>query len=118
MDVPSPNCNSTDLQKVSLACLEVLYPCDNRAQFRGVLVGSGGPGPLVGPSTTKGIRPATLTAQGGGVSTWRIRRNTSAHLLYFETFFVQTPVATAAPKSLLATRRENREAGRTLRAES
>jgi hypothetical protein len=118
MDVPCPNCNSTDLQKVSLACLEVLYPGNNRAQFRGVLVGSGGLGALLGPSTTKVTRPATLTAQGGGVRTCRIRRNTSAHLLYFKTFFVQTPVAAAASKSSLATRRQNREAGRTFRAES
>jgi hypothetical protein len=118
MDVPCPRCNSTDLQKVSLACLEVLYPCDNRAQFRGFLVGSGGPGALVGASTTKGTRPATLTAQGGGVRPCRILRNTSAHLLYFEAFFVQIPVATAAFKSLLATRQQNREAGRTFRAES
>jgi hypothetical protein len=117
MDVPCPSCNSTELQKVSLACLEVLYFCDNRAQFRGVLVASGGPGALVGASTTRGARPAP-TAQSGGVRNWRIRRNTSAHLLYFETFFVQTPVATAAYRGLLATRRQNREAGRTFRAES
>jgi hypothetical protein len=116
MDVPCPNCNSTDRQEVSLAYLEVLYPCNNRA--RGVLVGSGGLGALVGSSTTKRTRPATLTTQGGGVRPCRIRRNTSAHLLYFETFFVQTPVATAASKSSLATRRQNREAGRTFRAES
>ena len=29
MDVPCPKCNNTGLQKVSLACEEVLYLCDN-----------------------------------------------------------------------------------------
>jgi hypothetical protein len=118
MHVPGPKCTSTDLQKVSLACLEVLYRSDNHAQFRGVLVGSRGPGVLVGASTTKGTRPRTLTAQSGGVRACGICRNTSAHLLYFETFVVQIPVATAASKSLLATRQQSRVAGRTFRAAS
>jgi hypothetical protein len=118
MDVPWPKCNSTDVQKVSLACLEVLYQCDKRAQFLGVLVGSGGPGILVGALTTKATRPTTLTAQSGGLRTRRICRNTSARLLYFETFVVQTLVAAAASKSLLATRQQTRVARRTFRAES
>jgi hypothetical protein len=118
MDVPCPKCNSTDLQKVSLACLEVLYRCDKRAQFQGVLVWSDGPGVLVAATTTNETRPTTLTAQSGGVGTCRISRNTSAHLLYFETFVVQILVATAASKGLLATRQQDRAAGRTFRAES
>jgi len=118
MDVPCPKCNSTDLQKVSLACEEALYRCDKRAQFHGVLVESGGPGVLVEASTTKGTRQTTLTAQSGGVGTCRICKNTSAHLLCFETFVVQIPVATAASKSLPAARRENRVAGGTFRAQS
>ena len=118
MDVPCPNCNSTDLQKVSLACEEVSCRFDKRAQFHGVLVGNSGPGVLVGASTTKGTRQATLTAQSSGVRTCRICGNTSAHLLSFETFVVQIPVATAASKNLLAARQENRVAGRTFRAES
>jgi len=118
MYVPCPMRISTDLQKVSLACEEVLYRCDKRAQFHGVLVGSGGPGVLVGASTTKGTRPTTLTAQSGGVGTCRICRNTSAHLLSFETFVVQIPVATAASKRLLAARQQNRVLGGTFRAES
>jgi hypothetical protein len=118
MDVPCPKCNSADLQRVSLACLEVLPRCDKRAQFHGVLVESRGPGVLVGASTTMETRPTALTAQGGGVRTCRICKNTSAHLLYFETFVVQIPVATAASKGLLATRQQNRVARRTFRAES
>ena len=102
MDVPCPRSNSTDLQKVSLACEEVLCRCDKRAQLHDVLAGSGGPGILVGTSTTKGARQTTLTAQSGGMGTCRICRNTSAHLLSFETFVVQIPVATATSKTLLA----------------
>jgi hypothetical protein len=118
MDVPCPKYNSTDLQKVSLGCEEVLHQCDKRAQFRGVLVGSGGPGVLVGVSTTKKTRQTTLTVQSGGVGTCRICRNASGHLLSFETFVFQLPVATAASKSLLAIRQQNRVAGRSFRAES
>src|ERR1700675_1081254 len=118
MDVPCPNCNSTDLQKVSLGCEEVLYRCDKRAQFHGVLAGSGGRAVLVRVSTRKGIRQTTLTAQSGGAGTRRICRNTSAHVLSFEAFVVQIPVATGASKSLPAARRQNRVAARTLRAES
>ena len=66
MDVPCPESNSTDLQKVSLACEEVLYRCDKLAQFHGGFVGRGGPGVLVGASTTKGTKPTGLTAQSGG----------------------------------------------------
>jgi len=119
MDVPCPKCNSTDLQRASLAYLEVFYRCDQRAQFHGVLVGSDAPGVLVGASTTNGTRPTTLTAQSGGVRTCRICRNSPAHLLYFATFVVQIPVATTASKSLLAARQQDyRVAGRTFRAES
>jgi hypothetical protein len=118
MDVPCPKCNSTDLQQVSLACEEVFYRCDKRAQFHGVLVVSGGPEVPVSASTTKGTSQTTLAAQGRGKVTHRICRNTSAHLLSSETFVIQIPAAWAVSKSLLAARRENRVAGRTFRAES
>ena len=96
MDVPCPKSNSTDLQKVPLVCEEVFYGCGKRAKFRGGLVGSGGPVVPVGPSTTKGTRQTTLTAQSGGLGTSRICGNTSAYVLCFETFFVQIPVPRAA----------------------
>jgi len=118
MDLPGPKCNSTAFQKVSLACEEVFSRCDNRAQFLGVLVGSGGQRVLVGASTTKGTRQTTLTAQSRGVRTFRICRNPSGHLLSFQTFVLQIPVTTAVSKSLLAARHQNRVAGRTFRAES
>ena len=116
MDVPCPKCNSTDLQKVSLACEEALYRCDKHAQFHGVLVGGGGPGVLA--STAKRTRQTTLAARSGGMGPCRICKNTSGHLLSFEAFVVQIPVATAASKSLLAARQQNRVVSRTFRAES
>jgi hypothetical protein len=118
MDVPCPKCNSTDLKKVSLAYEEWLYQGNKRAQFRGVLVGSGGPVALVGTSTTKGTKQTGLDAQSGGVGTRRICKKTSERLLSFETFVVQIPVATAASKSLLAASQQTRVAGRTFQAES
>jgi len=93
MYVPCPKSNSTDLQKLSLACEELL-------------------------SATQGTTQTTLTAQSGRVGTFRICRNTSVHLLSFETFLVQIPVATAASKNLLAALRQNCLAGRTFRAAS
>jgi hypothetical protein len=118
MDVPCPRSNSAVLQKVPLACEEVPYRCDKRAEFPGVLAGSGGPGAHVGASTMRGTRQTTLAAQGGGMVTRRLCRNTSAHLPSCETFVIQIPVARAASKSSLAARRENRVALGTFRTES
>ena len=118
MDVPCPKCNSTDLQKVTLACEEALYRCDKHARFHGVLVGYGGPGVPAAASTTKRTRQMTFAAQSCGMGTCRICKNTSPHLLSFEAFVVQIPVATAASKRLLAAPQQNRVASRTFRAES
>jgi hypothetical protein len=118
MDVPCPKYNSTDLQKVSLACEEVRYGCDKRAHLHRVLSESGDPRVLVGASTTIGARQTKLTAKSGGMPTRRICTNTSAYLLSSEIFVVPISVATAASKSLLAAHRQNRVAGRTFRAES
>ena len=90
MHVPCPDCNSTNLQKVSLACEEVLYQCDNRAQFHGVLGVIGGPGVLVRASTTNGTRQKTLSAQRRRMATRRFSRNTAACLLSTETFVIQS----------------------------
>jgi hypothetical protein len=98
MDVPCPNCNSTDLKKVSLVYEERLYQSDKRAQSRGVLIGSGGPGVLVGTSPTKGTKQRGLTAQSGGWGHVESAR-TSARLLSLETFVVQIFVATTASRS-------------------
>jgi hypothetical protein len=118
MDVPCPKYNSTDLQKISLACEEVLYRCDKRAQLRGILLRSGYQGVLIYVLTTKGTRQPALTVRSGDVGACRICTNTSAHLLFFETFVVKIPVATAASQSLLAAPQQHSVAGITFRAES
>ena len=87
MDVPCPKCNSTDLKKVSLAYEEGLYQSGKRAQFRGVLIGSGGPGVLVGTSTTKGTSGGahrTKPGVGGDMS----------HLQEYFSALVVSPPAT------------------------
>ena len=116
MHVPCPDCNSTNLQKVSLACEEVLYRCDNRAQFLGVLGVIGGPGVLLRASTTKNTRQTEFTAQGGGMATRRTSGNTSTRPSSSETFVIQIPVATAASKPPMDARRQNRAAVRAFRA--
>jgi hypothetical protein len=118
MDVPCPRSNSTDLQKVPLACEEALYGCDRSAQFHGVLVEGSGSEVLVEASLTNGTRQTTLASQSGRMGTCRIHRNISAPVLSFETFVVQIPVARAASNNLPASRQQNRVAGRTFRAAS
>ena len=113
MDVPCPKCNSTDLKKVSLAYEEGLYQSGKQAQFRGALLGGGGPGILVATSTTKGTKQTRLTAQRGGVGTCRICKKTSARLLSFETFTVQIRIATTASRGLRVARQQNRVADGT-----
>jgi hypothetical protein len=119
MDVPCPKRKCTHLHKVSLAYDDRLYQSDNRAQFRGVLVGSGGPGVLIDSSTTKGTKQRGLTAQSGEVGTCRICENASARLLSFETSSViQISIATTVSRSSLVERQQNRVTGRSFRAES
>jgi hypothetical protein len=116
MHVPCPDCNSTNLQKVSLGSEAVLYRCDKRAQLHGVLGVIGGPGVLLRASTTNDTRQTKFTAQGGGMATRRTCGNTSTRSLSSETFVIQIPVATAASKQLLVARRQNRVAVRAFRA--
>jgi hypothetical protein len=118
MDVPGPDCNSTNLRKVSLACEEALSRCDTGAQFHGILADGGGPGVLLAAPTTKRTGQAVVTAQSGRTGACRNCKNTSADSLSFETFVVQILVAKLASKSLQAARQRNRAASKTFWAES
>jgi hypothetical protein len=117
MDLRCPKCKSTDLKSVSLAYVEGFYQSDKRAQFRGVLVVSGGPGVLASTSTTKGTKQTGLTAQsGGGGDMSNLQAYFSAACCPPRHSSFKSPVTTIAPKSLLVARQQNRVADRTFRA--
>lgn len=56
-----PNCNSTDLKKVSLAYQEGLQRVSTRTRLRGVVVGTDGPDVVVGRATTKGTQQTEIS---------------------------------------------------------
>ncbi len=70
MDLRCPKCNSTDLKKVSLAYEEGLFRSDARTQMHGILVGSGGPGILMGTGATKGTHQTTLSKRLSPPKKW------------------------------------------------
>jgi hypothetical protein len=61
MDLHCPNCNSTDLKKVSLAYQEGLQRVSTRTRVRGVVVGTEGPDVVVGRATTKGTQQTEIS---------------------------------------------------------
>lgn len=61
MDLRCPQCNSTDLKKLSLAYREGISHVHARTQLRGVVVGSDGPDLVVGGGTTKGIQQTAIS---------------------------------------------------------
>ena len=61
MDLRCPNCNSSDLKKVSLAYQEGLFRVNTRTRLRGVVVGEGGPDVVVGRATTRGTHQTELS---------------------------------------------------------
>jgi len=61
MDLHCPNCNSTDLKKVSLAYQEGLSRLNANTRIRGVVVGSDGPDVVVGRATTKGTHQTEIS---------------------------------------------------------
>jgi transcriptional regulator with XRE-family HTH domain len=61
MDLHCPNCDSTDLKKVSLAYQEGVSRLIARTRIRGVVVGSDGPDLVVGRATTKGTQKTDVS---------------------------------------------------------
>ena len=61
MNLQCPNCNSSDLQKVSLAYQKGIARVNTRTRLRGVMVGSDGPDLIVGRATTQGIQQTALS---------------------------------------------------------
>lgn len=74
MDLHCPNCNSTDLKKISLAYQEGLSLVDTRTRLRGVVVGSDGPDLVVGRATTKGTQQTEISKALTPPKKWSCRK--------------------------------------------
>src|SRR5215469_4234460 len=70
MDLRCPKCNSTDLKKVSLAYQEGTFHISTRTGIRGLLFAGGGPGVLVGRTTTRGTQQSALSKHLSPPSKW------------------------------------------------
>jgi hypothetical protein len=55
MDLRCPDCNSTDLKRVSLAYQEGVRHVDTRTRLRAFLFGNDGPSLIVGKAVTQGV---------------------------------------------------------------
>src|SRR6266481_7958856 len=70
MDLRCPKCNSTDLKKVSLAYQEGTYDINARSRMRGLLFAGGGPGILVGRTSTRGSQQSALSKRLSPPTNW------------------------------------------------
>ena len=61
MDLRCPQCNSTDVKKLSLAYQEGISRVNAHTRLRGVVVGSDGPDLVVGSGTTKGFQQTAIS---------------------------------------------------------
>ena len=61
VELRCPQCNSSDLKKVSLAYQEGLSRVKTRSRLLGFVFGEGGPGLLVGGAATRGIQQTELS---------------------------------------------------------
>ncbi len=61
MDLRCPECNSSDLKRVSLAYQESVHHVDTRTRLRAFLFGSDGPNLIVGKSVTQGVHWTPLS---------------------------------------------------------
>ena len=83
MDLHCPNCNSTDLKKVSLAHQEGLSRLNARTRIRGVVVGSDGPDLVVGRATTKGTQQTDISKALTPPKKWSHRKLFGWSILVF-----------------------------------
>lgn len=83
MDLHCPNCNSTDLKKVSLAYEEGLSRVNARTRIRGVVVGTDGPDLVVGRATTKGAQQTDISKALTPPKKWSYRKLFGWSILVF-----------------------------------
>ena len=83
MDLRCPNCNGTDLKKLSLAYQEGTSCLNARTRLRGVVVGSDGPDLVVGRATTKGTQQTDVSRALTPPRKWSYRKLFGWWLLVF-----------------------------------
>jgi len=69
-----PNCDSTDLKKVSLAYQEGLFCTVAHTRFRAVVVGGHGPDFVIGKATTRGFHQSVLSKRLSPPVKWSYRK--------------------------------------------
>lgn len=83
MDLRCPQCNSTDLKKLSLAYQEGISDVKARTRLRGVVVGSDGPDLVVGSGATKGIQQTAISKAAAPPTRWSYKRLVGWSVLLF-----------------------------------
>ena len=73
-DLRCPNCNSTDLKKVSLAYQEGLFHTVAHPRFSAAAVGGHGPDLIIGKATTRGFHQSVLSKQLNPPVKWSYRK--------------------------------------------
>ena len=73
-DLRCPNCNSTDLKKVSLAYQEGLFCTVAHTRFSAVAAGGHGPGLIIGKATTRGLHQSVLSKRLKPPVKWSYRK--------------------------------------------
>src|ERR1700728_4029691 len=69
-----PQCNSSNLQKVSLAHEKGLYRLDVRTRLTGILLGGGGPGLILARAGTRGSHQSALSRRLRPPVKWSYRK--------------------------------------------
>ena len=71
MDLRCPQCNSTDLKKLSLVYQEGFSQVNTRSRLRAIAVGSDGPDMIVGRITGRGTAQTELSKASSPPRKWR-----------------------------------------------
>ena len=69
-----PNCNSTDLKKVSLIYQEGLFYSDAHTRLSAVVAGGTGPDLIIGKATTRGLHQSVLSKRLNPPVKWSYRK--------------------------------------------
>ena len=104
MDLRCPKCNSTNLKRVSLAYQEGTYHIDARSRMRGLLLVGGGPGILVGRTSTRGSQQSALSKRLSPPTKWsyvKLAAWSGAVTLIALVLYVQHVMASPVPASSL-----------------